>query len=243
MGSLEMFSNLSLTAALFLGALHAFWPGHGKAILAAFLIGSRGRVIHAIWLGLIIAITHTFTIIALGIIVKLAYGAIMTAVAQPQTPDAEPITVPGAKIMQLIAGALIIIVGIWLIMGRNRIHSHGHHDHHDHHDHEAEDHQGMWRILLLGISGGMVPCAEGMALLLMAIAAGQTGRGLALVLAFSLGVAIVIITIGIMVCKLTSVAEHLFQRTGKWVHRLPVISGSLIVILGCYSVVRVLITL
>ena len=236
MDSLQMFSNLSLTAALFLGALHAFWPGHGKAVLAAFLIGSRGRVIHAIWLGLIIAITHTFTIIALGIIVKLAYGAIMTSVVQPQPSGAEPIPVPGAKIMRLIAGGLIMMVGIWLIIGRKRIHSH------EHHDHEAEHHQGIWQILLLGISGGMVPCPEGMALLLMAIAAGQTGRGLTLVLAFSLGVAIVIVTIGIMVCKLTSIAEHLFQRTGKWVHGLPVISGSLIVILGCYSVVRVLIT-
>ncbi len=240
MGPSQMFENLSLTAALFLGALHAFSPGHGKAVLAAYLIGSRGRVIHAIWLGLIIAITHTSTVILLGVIVKLAYSAIMTSVVEPQTPGAESLAVPGAKIMRLVAGVLIMAVGVWLILGKGRIHSHTHD--HEHHNHEDESHQGIWQMLLLGISGGIVPCAEGIALLLTAIAAGQTARGLALVVAFSLGVALVIVAIGIMVCQLTSVAEHLLQRTGKWVHRLPVISGSLISLLGCYSVVRVLMT-
>ena len=241
MGSSETFANLSLTAALFLGALHAFSPGHGKTVLAAYLVGSRGRVIHAIWLGLIIAITHTFTIIALGVIIKLAYSAIMASVAEAQPTGAGPIPVPGAKIMKIIAGVLIMAVGVWLIVGRGRIHTHAHG--HEHHHHEDESREGIWRTLMLGISGGIVPCAEGIALLLMAIAAGQMARGLALVVAFSVGVALVIIAIGIIVCKLTSVAEHLLQRTGKWVQRLPVISGSLILLLGCYSVVKVLITL
>ena len=240
MGSSQMFSNLSLTAALFLGALHAFWPGHGKAVLAAYLIGSRGRVIHAIWVGLIIAITHTFTVIVLGFIIKLAYSAIAASAIQSQPTGAEPIPVPGAKIMRLVAGILIMMVGVWLIVGKGRIHTHTHG--HEHHHHEDESRQGIWQMLLLGISGGMVPCAEGIALLLMAIAEGQMARGLTLVVAFSLGVAIVIVTIGIIVCKLSSVAEHLLQRTGKWVHRLPVISGSLISLLGFYSVVRVLLT-
>ena len=243
MGSSEMFANLSLTAALFLGALHAFSPGHGKTVLAAYLVGSRGRIVDAVWLGMIVAVTHTFTVIILGVIIKLAYSAVMASVVESQSSGVEPMPVPGAKIMQLIAGVLVMAVGVWLIVGRGRTHTHTHGHDHEHHHHEDESHEGIWRTLLLGVSGGMVPCADGIALLLMAIAAGQTARGLTLVVAFSLGVAIVIIAIGIMVCKLASVAEHLLQRAGKWPQRLPIISGSLISLLGCYSVVRVLINL
>ncbi len=231
------YSDISLTVAFFLGALHAFWPGHGKAVLAAYLVGTRGRVVDAIWLGLLIAITHTFSVIILGVVIKVAYSAVMAAVVQPRPPDAEPIPVPGAKIIQLAAGALILGVGIWLIVGRRKIISHQHYNPDD------ERKQGLWQFFIVGISGGMIPCAEGIALLLMAIAAGQTGRGLILVLAFSSGIALTIVSIGIMISKLTSLAEHLLQRTGEWVNRLPVISGVLISIFGCYSIIRVLVTL
>lgn len=243
------YSSISLSAAFFLGALHAFSPGHGKTVLAAYLVGTRGRVIDAIWLGLVTAITHTFTIIILGVIIKVAYSAIVDAVTQPQSPGAESIPVPGAKIIQLIAGVLILAVGIWLILGRKRGHVHEHHgthEHngtHDHHDPEHRDQKGIWQLLLLGMSGGMVPCAEGIALLLMAVAAGQTGRGLTLVIFFSMGIALVIITIAIIVCKLSSLAENLLQRTGKWTARLPVITGFIISTLGIYSIVKVLISL
>ncbi len=212
-------------------------------MLAAYLVGSRGRVVDAIWLGLIVGITHTFTVIALAVIIKVAYSAIMTAVVQPVSPDAEPVAVPGAKIMQLVAGVLIMVVGIWLIVGRRRILTHEHeHDHH-HNSHGNRHHQGIWHMLLLGISGGMVPCAEGIALLLAAVAAGQMGRGLTLVIAFSLGVTLVIVTIGIIVSKLTSLAENLLQRTGRWTTKLPIISGSVISLLGCYSIIKVLASL
>ena len=222
--------------AFFLGVFHAFSPGHGKAVLAAYLVGSRGRVIDAIWLGLVVTITHTFSVIVLAIVIKVAYSAIMTAVVQPSSPDAAPIPVPGAKIIQLVAGVLILGVGIWIILSRKRILAH------QHRNPNGGRGQSIWHLLLLGISGGMVPCAEGIALVLVAVASGQTGRGLTLVFAFTLGIAFVIIAIGIIICKLTSLAENLLQRTGKWVVRLPVITGSLIALLGCYSIIKVLVS-
>jgi ABC-type nickel/cobalt efflux system permease component RcnA len=238
MGLSQIYSELSLTVAFLLGVAHAFSPGHGKAVLAAYLVGSRGRVVDAIWLGLVVTIAHTFSVIILGVVIKMAYSAIMDAVVQQQTaPDAGPIPVPGAKIIQLIAGVLILGVGIWLIIGRRRIAGHSHYNP------NGGGRQGIWQLLVMGISGGMVPCAEGIALLLVAIAAGQTGRGLTLVVAFSSGIALVIVTIGIMICILASLAERLLQKTGKWVAKLPVISGILISVLGCYSIARVLITL
>lgn len=230
-----MYPDVSLTIAFFLGVLHAFQPGHGKALIAAYLVGSRGRVLDAIWLGLVLTITHTLGVIILGVIIKIAYGAVMTAVVQP-SPDAVPILVPGSKIIRLIAGTLILGVGIWIILNRNRILTHEHYS-------PDNKNYGMWQLLLLGISGGMIPCAEGIGLLLTAIANGQAGKGLILVLAFSTGVALVIVTIGIIICKLTSIAERILQKTGRWITKLPILSGSIIAILGCYTIIKVLISL
>ena len=84
------YSDISLTVAFFVGALHACWPGHGKVVLAAFLVGSRGRVMDAIWLGLAVTVTHTFSVIILGVVIKVAHSAIMAAVVQPPTPDSSP---------------------------------------------------------------------------------------------------------------------------------------------------------
>lgn len=231
------YSNISLSIALFLGVIHAFWPGHGKSLLAAYLVGTRGRVMDAIWLGLVVTVTHTFSVVILAFVIKAGYSAVMAAVVQPPAPDAKPIPVPGAKTIQLMAGALILAVGIWLIVRRKRIISHQHYNPDD------GRRQGIWQLLVLGISGGMVPCAEGIALLLMAIAAGQTGRGVTLVVAFSSGIALTIVTIGIIICKLTLLAEHLLQRTGEWTTKLPVFSGVLISLLGLYSIVKVVVTL
>ena len=232
-----MYPDVSLTIAFFLGALHAFWPGHGKAVLAAYLVGSRGRVLDAIWLGLAVTITHTLSVIILAVVIRVAFGAMMAAVVQPPTPDAAPIPVPGASIIQLVASVMILAVGVWLVFGQKRT---GDHEHHNHHD---ERHQNIWQLLVLGVSGGIVPCAEGIALLLVAASSGQTGRGLTLVAAFSSGIALTMITIGIMVCKLTSLAEHLLHGMGKWRSRLPIVSGILISLLGGYSIIKAVIAL
>ena len=132
---------------------------------------------------------------------------------------------------------LILGVGIWLIMSRKRIIAH------QHYSLDRVRGQSIWQIIILGVLGGMIPCAEGIALLLVAVSNGQTGRGLTLVLVFSAGVALTIVTIAIIICKLTSVAETLLQKAGKWVDKLPILSGSLITLLGCYSIIKVLVTL
>ena len=230
------YSDISIAAAFFLGALHAFSPGHGKALVAAYLVSTRGTVAQAVYLGLIVAVTHTFSIILLGVIIKLAYAAIMQAVVQPSGSAHGPISVPGIKAIKLVAGVLILVVGVWIVMNRKRQATH------EHHALTTDSRYGTWRLLLLGISGGMIPCAEGIAILLVAVASGQMGKGLVLVLFFSLGVAVTIVSIAVMICKLTALAERVLQRASGWVDKLPVVSGSLIAFLGLYSIVRVLIS-
>jgi nickel/cobalt transporter (NicO) family protein len=57
---------ISLLAALSWGAVHAFTPGHGKTVVAAYLIGDRGTARHAAFLGLTVTLTHTVGVFALG---------------------------------------------------------------------------------------------------------------------------------------------------------------------------------
>ncbi|MBD3184714.1 hypothetical protein GF312_20705 [Candidatus Poribacteria bacterium] len=225
------YSDISITIAFFLGAIHAFWPGHGKALIAAYLIGIRGRVVDAIWLGLIVTATHIFSVIILGIIINFSYSAIMEAVVNPDPSNTEPVPVPGANLIKLIAGILILCVGIWIILRRKQI------LYHEHYRTDRNIDQGVYQMLLLGVSGGIIPCAEGIALLLLAIAAGEVARGLILVLSFSLGIAVVIVTIAIMICKLTTIAEKVLQKTGEWLDKLPLISGTVISALGFYSII------
>ena len=62
---------LSLAIAAFWGAAHALTPGHGKAIVAGYLVGTKGRPVDAVLLGGIVTITHTVGVFALGLVTLL----------------------------------------------------------------------------------------------------------------------------------------------------------------------------
>ena len=111
---------VALVVSFVLGGLHALTPGHGKAIVAAYLVGSKGRVIDAVFLGLVVTFTHTFSVIALGIVMLVAQGF------------APEDIVPW---LSLFSGVLIVGIGAWLLTrnmkqyysGGAQSHAHGHH--------------------------------------------------------------------------------------------------------------------
>ena len=286
----------ALVISFVFGGLHALTPGHGKAIVAAYLVGSKGRVIDAVFLGLVVTFTHTFSVIALGIVMLIAQGF------------APEDIVPW---LSLFSGALIVGIGAWLLTknmkqyysGSTHSHSHGHghshdyshehghphdHDHdHDHghdadhgHDHNhdhphdqdhphADDHDhghdhshdddhghshnhgdghthshggrthshvpsertGFWGLLSLGISGGIVPCVDALIGLLFAISLNKLVWGLIILCAFSLGLAAVLVAIGILMVLAKPVIER-FTGEGIWLQRLPIISAAVVILLG-----------
>ena len=138
----------ALVISFVLGGLHALTPGHGKAIVAAYLVGSKGRVIDAVFLGLVVTFTHTFSVIALGVIML---------VAQEFAPED---IVPW---LSLFSGILIVGIGAWLLTknmkqyysGGAQSHGHSHdHDRDDHshdHDHHDDDHTIMTTIMMMTI--------------------------------------------------------------------------------------------
>ena len=311
---------VALVVAFWLGAAHALSPGHGKAMVAGYLVGSKGRVRDAVVLGLIVTFTHIFSVVLLGLLMLYLSSLFRQEQVFPW--------------MTFVSGALIFLIGLSLYLrawrglaDRNKgsghehthgfwifkhshshalphVHDHDHahphdhahdHDHahpHDHvHDHDhahshdhahphahahaheplpsagaveeipyarvkrdgvaagaavlvappvssgAESdpsHPGVrWRdLLILGVSGGMVPCPSALVVLLSSIAFEIAHIGLLLILAFSLGLAMVLVGIGVFMVVAGSVSARLGFGGGRIAKVLPFISGTAVTLVG-----------
>ncbi len=216
---------IALAIAFALGAAHALTPGHGKTLVAAYLVGSRGAMKHAVVLGAMVTFTHTISVFLLGLATLFFFRFVAP----------ERLT----ETLGVISGLAIVATGGWMLWKRAkqpRAHAYHHHDHgHPHHEHHhyVEGDITMGSLIALGASGGLVPCESALVLLLSAIALGRVGLGLMLLTAFSLGLAIVLVAIGMLVLY----ARHLLperarnSRPGllRWA---PVASAAAIVAVG-----------
>jgi len=231
---------LSLLVAVGLGAAHALSPGHGKTIMAAYLVGTRGTARHAIGLGLTVTVSHTLGVLALAGVTLLAADLLPPDRLYP--------------VLGVASGALVIVIGGSLLWSRARVlladrsrarvHGHDHADAHDHghtHDHKPEHSSGhdhgsrqdhghshgehghshapapgttlSWKSLFaLGLSGGLVPSASALILLLGSISAGRVGYGIVLVVAFGAGMALVLAGVGLALVRASSLVDRLPAR-------------------------------
>jgi ABC-type nickel/cobalt efflux system permease component RcnA len=236
---------LLLVLAVVLGAFHALTPGHGKTLVAAYLVGERGTLGHAFVLGLVTTLTHTGAV--------LAIAAALWFFPQTQVGDLQVLLGVGG-------GLLVAGMGFWLLYRRlagQADHFHiggGHHHHHGDHDHGHADHYhdehghahpiaaapgrvGWWNLLVLGVSGGIVPCTDAIVMLILAVGKGYLDRALPLLLAFSAGLAAVLIAIGMLVVTSKRFAgSHLGES--RLFRALPIVSAALVMCLGlwlCYD--------
>jgi len=227
------------SAALVLGMMHAIEPGHGKTVVAAYLVGSRGRNLDALLLGLIVTFTHSFSIIVLGVIAKVSSRYFTDQVLHAY--------------LGLFASILILCIGLWMLKTRwaalrnpSIAHRHGHfphahnhnHNHHDnhntHHVHHQDKPPGLFGLVLLGISGGIVPCPAALAILLAAASVGDIGKGLALVIIFSMGLACSLVAIGLIVVNSVKFAQR-FLDTKKFVSKVSFASAGIITMVGIFT--------
>jgi ABC-type nickel/cobalt efflux system permease component RcnA len=219
--------------ALFLGGAHALEPGHGKTIVAAYLVGNHGHIRHALALGVIVTVTHTLGVIILGLLVLYAYAYVV--------PDQ---IVPW---LGFVSGLLIVIIGFYLFIRHGHHHGHAHEHHHNHHDDHHHSHSPVpqkitWGSLLgLGISGGLVPCPGALVMLLTAMTLNRLILGLVLLAFFSVGLAAVLIAIGILMVLARPLMER-WSGQGRLLQRLPRISAILIILLGLGMAIQALIS-
>jgi len=308
----------SLLTAVFIGAGHALTPGHGKTLMAAYLVGSRGTPVHAVGLGLSVAVSHTLGILALALVIVGAGSVLPPDVVYRVTP--------------LIAGGSIVAIGGWMLFNevrrrarraqvsveareREHVHGapehahdrdggadghehehapghdhaaaeHGHahshaagershdhddaagdrdrghedehefeheHDNHDHgHDHAADpgvhSHGGVrhshlppagatlsWRgLFVLGLAGGLIPSTSALIILLGSIAAGRPAFGLVLVVAFGLGMAAVMTTVGLVMIVARTRLDRMPSRSslGRLAAAAPLLASMAVLALG-----------
>lgn len=218
----------ALVAALFWGMAHALSPGHGKTIVAAYLVGQRGKPRHAALLGLIVTATHTAGVFAL--------GAVTLTLSQFIVPDHLYAWI------NLAAGVLVVAIGGAVLLSRwrhRRAHAHGE-DHHHHHGHtHAPSGPGLRGLVAVGVSGGLLPCPSALVVLLAAVSLHRVAFGMVLILAFSAGLALSITGIGL----LAVLAKRSFSRVsfeGPLVRLLPVASALVIVVAGLAMTARAL---
>ncbi len=223
----QMTPTLTLTGlgiAFLFGAGHALTPGHGKTMVAAYLVGSRGTSKHALLLGFVTTLTHTFAVFALGLLALFASQYILPEQLYP--------------ILSFMSGMMVCGVGVWLLEERlskfsvneHDLHPHHHDQTNSHHHHIPKQAVTLQSLVALGIAGGIVPCPSALVLLLSAIALHREGYGILLLSAFSFGLASVLVAIGLA-----------FVYARRWLDRLP-FAGGLLRYLSIVSAIVIILT-
>lgn len=239
-----------LFLAFGLGAMHALSPGHGKAVVGAYLVGSKGTPKHAVFLGLTVTVTHTLGVFVIGLLTLFASNYILPERLMP--------------FLNFFSGLLVLFIGLSLFKDRlltalgqkTDSHTHHHHDHHSHdhehdhshhhhqHDHLTHTHGGSththlppekvtWKNLLaLGISGGLLPCPSALVLMLSAISLNRIGYGLILTLLFSIGLAATLTCVGLIFLYIGRFFENKSLAAHPLIKALPVLSSFVIACLG-----------
>ncbi len=219
-----------LLAALALGATHALSPGHGKTLVAAYLVGSQGSFWHALLLGLTVTFSHTIGVFLLGFMTLYLSDFIVPEQLYPW--------------LSRFSGLTILIIGLTIFRQRWRSlkhpttekrHPHGHedhmHKHHHAHPHHHSKEGSLKHILGLGVSGGMIPCPSALIVLLSAVAFHQITFGLLLIFAFSLGLAATLVTVGLFVVYLGNIFKH-SEGLNPILRFLPAVSAAGMAMLG-----------
>jgi ABC-type nickel/cobalt efflux system permease component RcnA len=226
---------LLLLAGLF-GAAHALTPGHGKTLVAAYLVGQRGTVGHALLLGVVTTLTHTGVVLVFAVVLLFL---------SPETREQI------ANALGLAVGLAIVCLGVWLLLQRlagraDHFHIGGHHHHHHdghYHHHDPTPPEGplsWWGLIVMGMTGGITPCWDAVVILGYAVSSNQLDRALPMLLAFSAGLASVLVLIGILVVHARKLLDARWSGS-RGVKLLPIASALFIAGMGlvvCYQGVQ-----
>jgi nickel/cobalt exporter len=244
------FAAVALALSVLLGAIHALAPGHGKTVMAAYLVGQRGSLRQALGIGLTVTATHTAGVLVLGVAISTS------AVIAPER------LYPW---LGLASGLLLAAIGVGLLrrvlplrsalehhhdtadahLGDGHGHTHGGHPHHHHHHRRAEGPIPLRRrdLLAIGFVGGFLPSPSAVVVLLGAIALGRTWFGLLLVAAYGLGMAATLTGAGLLLQRAGGTIDRQVQRLRRSglpaAHRfVPIATALVIVVVGSALALR-----
>ncbi|MGN6485237.1 MAG: nickel/cobalt transporter, partial [Thermomicrobiales bacterium] len=228
---------VAIGLAMVLGGIHALTPGHGKTLVAAYLVGNKGTVRHAAALGATVTSTHTLSVVAIGLLALFASHLLVPGILVP--------------VLQVLSGLLVVVLATRLVRQRwaafrlNRagvaasalahdsamgVHHHGDGKLHSHAVPEGP--LTARGLLAMGVSGGLVPCPEALGIMILAVGLNHIALGLGLIVAFSLGLAAVLIGLGILLVRSRTLLDRVGSRGGAIQRWLPLLSAAVVLVLG-----------
>lgn len=224
-------NSLFIISAFVLGALHALEPGHGKSVMAAFVMGTHADLKDTVLLGLTVVFSHVVVVIVFAVIAVF----LLKNLDVNTTHD----------VMSIIAGIILILVGLWII----RKFYHPHHNHeHNNHKHNAHEHNidttnadTTKGVIAIGLSTGLVPCPAALAVLLFSLSNNQIYNGIVYVLIFSMGLAISITVLSILFVKSKDFLKRYIHN--KSINKITFLSGAIIMTIGIITILEPLIHL
>ena len=237
-----------VVTAVALGALHGLEPGHSKTMMAAFIIAVRGTPWQAVLLGLSAAFSHSVIVWVLALL-ALTYGDEMIA------ENMEPW-------FFAVSGAIVLAIASWVFVqtwrgrtGAATHHHEHHHDgdhHHNHHGHDHATHEGRHaqahareiekrfasgrtttgQVVMFGITGGLLPCAAAVTVLIICLHLKKFWLGVGLVGAFSAGLALTLVAVGVVAAVGVSAARKKYPKLDAVLAKAPYVSSILIGLIG-----------
>ncbi len=230
---------LFIPSAIVLGALHGLEPGHSKTMMAAFIIAVRGTVGQAVLLGLCATLSHTAIVWVIALGGMSLWRGVDSATLEPY--------------FQLASGVIIVGMALWMLW-RARQEQTLAADHDHHHEHEHSHHQDAHelahagdirrrfsggqvttgQIVIFGLTGGLVPCPGAITVLLLCLRLKQIALGAVLVLCFSIGLALTMVTSGVLAALSVRRVSKRWSGFGDIVRRAPFVSGAVILLIGGY---------
>jgi ABC-type nickel/cobalt efflux system permease component RcnA len=219
---------MGLAIAAVFGALHGLSPGHGKAMVAAYLVGARGTAGQAVFLGGVVTVTHTLGVFALGLATLLASRYVVPERLYPMLSALSGLMICGV-------GGRLLYLRIRRLL-RPRPPAAGAANHHHHLPSGPVTVRGL---LALGISGGLIPCPSALVVLLAAVALHRVAFGMLLITAFSLGLAGVLMALGLIVVYARQWLERM-PVSAALLRRVPIASAGVITLIGVGLLVRTL---
>ncbi|EBN6296219.1 nickel/cobalt efflux protein RcnA [Salmonella enterica] len=251
-----------IPSAILLGILHGLEPGHSKTMMAAFIIAIKGTVKQAVMLGLAATLSHTAIVWLIALGGMYLSRAFTAQSVEPWLQLISAIIILSTAcwmFWRTWRGEQQ-----WLAGNHHHDHHHDHdhgHDHdHDHHGHihpegatskayqdaheraHAADIQRRFdgqtvtngQILLFGLTGGLIPCPAAITVLLICIQLKAFTLGATMVLSFSLGLALTLVTVGVGAAISVQQAAKRWSGFSTLARRAPYFSSILIGLVGVY---------
>jgi nickel/cobalt exporter len=216
---------LMIAAAVVVGAVHALGPGHGKSLIGAYLIGGGGTLRQAVAVGTAVSVMHTASVLGLGVLVL----------------SAERLFAPERVYPWLGLASGLIALGLGAALLISRIHAISEQRRHGHDHPHPERPLSRRGLVALAFAGGILPSPSALVVLLGSVSIGRTALGLALIAAFSIGLASSLVAVGALAIRARDVATS--KLPSRLMRLTPIASAGCIALIGVLLTARGLVQL